>query len=137
MVKIASLLWRSVVLRRLIVCTAFHVATALQAAVLPNAEAEIGHLLSYLERSECKFFRNGRWHNGQEARAHLEKKYRYLRRRDSITTTEDFIEQVATGSRMSSQFYQVQCDGAELVPSALWLRTELIRFRQALSVEKP
>ena len=137
MAKLASLLSRSIILRYVIVLSAFHFGAGLQAAALPEAEAEIGHLLLYLERSNCKFFRNGRWHSGPEARAHLERKYRYLRSQDSITTTDEFIEQVATGSRMSSQGYQVKCDGAEQVPSAVWLRTELIRLRQAATAERP
>jgi hypothetical protein len=109
--------------------------TASPAAAAPPAE-EIGYLLSYLDRSACKFNRNGRWYSATEARAHLERKYRYLADQDSIATTEDFISLAATSSSMSGKPYQVQCAGEEPVSSAAWLRTELQRIRQA-SIARP
>jgi hypothetical protein len=36
---------------------------------------EIQYLLLSVERSGCEFYRNGSWHPGPEARAHLTRKY--------------------------------------------------------------
>ena len=41
-----------------------------------STSEEIGHLLSSLSSSGCKFYRNGTWHDSEAARAHLEKKYK-------------------------------------------------------------
>jgi hypothetical protein len=96
-----------------------------------NAQAEIAHLLSYLETSRCEFYRNGSWHDPQEARAHLEKKKNYLMKRSLIGSAEDFIEKAATASSVSGEKYQVRCRPNPAVPSGEWLRAELERFRAA------
>ncbi|MEK1841332.1 MAG: DUF5329 family protein [Pseudomonas sp.] len=44
-----------------------------QAQTTPQADQEIKGLLDFVERSECKFVRNGSEYPGPEARAHLEK----------------------------------------------------------------
>lgn len=94
-----------------------------------NSRAEIAHLLSYLETSRCEFYRNGTWYDSKEARAHLEKKYAYLMNRTLIGNAEDFIELAATGSSVSGKPYQVRCRPNASVPSGVWLRAELERFR--------
>lgn len=138
MPKMGSTIWRSVMrLHLVVVLVAFLFGTAMQAGAIPAAEAEIIYLLSYLERSDCKFNRNGSWYTASEARAHLEMKYRYLVDQESISTTEDFIDQAATASSMSGKVYLVKCGGAEEIPSAVWLKTELQRLRQAAAVRKP
>jgi hypothetical protein len=96
-----------------------------------NTQAEIAHLLSYLEISRCEFYRNGAWHDSSEARAHLEKKRNYLMNRAQIGSAEDFIEKAATASSVSGEKYQVRCRPGPAVPSGEWLRAELQRFRGA------
>jgi hypothetical protein len=96
-----------------------------------NTEAEIAHLLSYLETSRCEFYRNGSWHDSEEARAHLQKKKNYLMNRSLIRSAEDFIEKAATASSVSGEKYQVRCRPSPAVPSGEWLRAELARFRAA------
>ena len=108
-----------------------------QATAASVADVEIGQLLDYLERSGCAVYRNGRWYSASDARAHLEKKYRYLLDRELVDTTEDFIDRAATASSMSGKAYQVKCDGREQVSSAEWLTTELQRLRGASSATKP
>ena len=95
--------------------------------------SEVEHLLTYLERSGCDFERNGTWYNAVDARAHLEKKYRYLVDRDLVTKAEDFIARAAAQSSMSGQPYQVRCAGTRATPSAAWLTNELQRYRQVQS----
>lgn len=101
-----------------------------QATATSVADVEIGHLLAYLERSGCAVYRNGKWYGASDARAHLEKKYRYLLDKGMIDTTEDFIDRVATASSISGKPYQVKCDGREQVSSVEWLTMELERLRR-------
>lgn len=103
-------------------------AGAAWAAPPPSVQNEIEHLLRYLETSGCAFYRNGRWHDAPAARAHIEKKYDYLRKRDRVETTEAFIERAASQSSMSGEVYRVKCDGA-VTDSGAWLRAELRRYR--------
>jgi len=96
-----------------------------------NTQAEIAHLLSYLETSRCEFYRNGSWHDSKAARAHLEKKKNYLVNRNLIGSAEDFIEKAATASSVSDEKYQVRCRPNPSAPTGEWLRAELERFRAA------
>lgn len=103
---------------------------ATAAAPVPATEREVAHLLSHLSGSGCEFYRNGDWHAAEAARAHLEKKYRYLRDKGLVKTTEDFIQRGASESSMSHEPYQVRCAG-RVSASASWLRAELSRYRAA------
>ncbi|WP_227496693.1 YfeK family protein [Massilia litorea] len=99
------------------------------AAPEPKAQAEIAHLLDYVATPGCQFNRNGSWHDGSEARAHLQKKYDYLVKRDLVTNAESFIERGATQSSMSGKPYLVKCGGGKAVASAVYMKEELKRFR--------
>jgi hypothetical protein len=99
------------------------------AAPEPKAQAEIAHLLDYVATPGCQFNRNGSWHEGSEARAHLQKKYDYLVKRKLVTDAESFIERAASESSMSSKPYLVRCGGGQAVASAAYLKEELQRFR--------
>jgi hypothetical protein len=95
------------------------------------APAEIRHLLSYLDHSNCQFYRNGSWHNAHEARSHIEKKYQYLLERGQIGNAEEFIERAAAGSSVTGAPYEVKCNASAPIPSAQWLKEELLRYRKA------
>ena len=73
-----------------------------------NKEAEIQHLLNFVENSQCMFIRNGSEHSGPDAKAHILKKYDYYKSR--IDNAEEFIEYSATKSTMSGTKYKVRCD---------------------------
>lgn len=105
-----------------------------QARAAPPAVAadEINYLLGFIERSGCRFYRNGSWYDSHRAQSHLRDKYSYLAARDRIKTAEDFIEEAATRSSMSGIEYQIQCETAPAVPSNRWLRTALIDYRSSL-----
>lgn len=94
------------------------------------AAAEINHLLDYLSQSRCQFERNGRWHGAQEARGHIERKLRYVKKSSKDPSAEFFIQHAATGSSVTGKPYQVRCPGEPVVASADWFRTELQRFRR-------
>ena len=61
-------------------------------ALPTDSNDEISHLFSYLETSGCEFYRNGSWHTGKEASAHLKKKYQHLLDRKLVSSAESFIE---------------------------------------------
>jgi len=86
-------------------------------------------LLDFVERSECKFVRNGSEYPGAQARAHLEKKLNYLEGKNLVSSAEDFIDLAATKSSMSGKAYEVRCPTG-VQPTSTWLKMELQRQRQ-------
>jgi hypothetical protein len=111
----------------ILLAASLHGAAA--AAPEAKAQAEIAHLLDYVAAPGCQFYRNGSWHEGAEARAHLKKKYDYLLKRDLVTNAESFVELAASESSMSGKPYQVKCGGGKAVASGPYLTEELQRFR--------
>jgi hypothetical protein len=105
-------------------------AAAYAGELPPVAEAEIMHLLDFISGSECEFYRNGTWYASDKARAHLERKYRYLLKNRLISKAEDFIARAATESSLSGEAYKVRCDKS-VSTSAAWLSAELKRLRAA------
>ena len=95
----------------------------------PATQREIAGLFATLEHSNCRFARNGAWYDAARARAHLQRKYDWLLRRNAIARTEDFIDLAATKSSMSGRPYLVQCPGAAAVQSGPWFRAALARLR--------
>ena len=92
--------------------------------------AEVKHLLTFAEASDCQFNRNDTWHDGKEARAHLETKYDYFVKRNAISSAEDFITKVATKSSLSGREYHIRCPNGKALTSAHWLSAELQRYRR-------
>ncbi|MDB5871824.1 MAG: hypothetical protein JWQ07_1266 [Ramlibacter sp.] len=103
----------------------------------PAAKREIEQLLSRLAASGCQFQRNGSWHDGPEARAHIERKYRYVLERHMVATTEDFISQAATESSMSGKAYAVKCPNQQELPSAKWMEAQLKVLRGSKQAAQP
>ncbi len=98
------------------------------AAIQSGSKAEITHLLTYIETTQCQYIRNGDTHNGPEAVAHINKKYDYYR--DDIDSAEDFIRLSATKSMISGSKYYIKCPGSAKVQSSQWLLDELGRYRE-------
>jgi hypothetical protein len=92
---------------------------------------EIDALLTGLQSSGCQFNRNDSWYSGAEAKDHLLRKLRYIEGRDTIQSTEQFIELTASRSSSSGQAYQVRCDGQASVASQDWLTRQLTVIRGA------
>lgn len=103
------------------------------AAPPPVAEREIAALIAELGRSGCRFERNGRWYDAATARAHLQKKYDYLRKRDLVDSAEQFIARGASESSMSGKPYRVQCAPQPATPAAAWFKQRLAAIRAAAS----
>ena len=92
-----------------------------------NPPLEVQHLLDYLRASDCVMERNGERHSGEDAYAHVKKKYDYFR--DEIKTPEEFIEYAATKSTMSGKYYWVICPDDPPVRTRDWFLDELHRYR--------
>lgn len=92
------------------------------------AKGEIDHLLQYVAASSCTFVRNGSEYPAEKARDHLESKYHFVGSR--ISSAEDFIKYLATGSSMSGEPYHVKCGNVDELSGA-WLTAELNRYRRS------
>jgi len=98
----------------------------------PAIRAEIDGLMAKMSTSNCQFERNGSWHNAAEARTHLLRKLDYIEgRRETLQSTEQFIEAAASKSSFSGRPYRVKCGNAEAMPSRDWLHRELKLLRAA------
>lgn len=95
-----------------------------------RTQAEIDHLIKFIAKSECRFNRNGSWHGMVAARTHVNAKYEYLVERGQIDSAEAFIEKAASQSSLSGMEYLVECPGSTAMPSATWLKNELVRYRR-------
>ena len=100
-------------------------------AATPTAtKAEITHLLNTVEQSQCRFNRNGSWHDAKSAKKHLASKFEYLDKRDMLPTAESFIKLGASSSSSSGKSYMMACEGQQPVTSAVWLVEELNKYRK-------
>lgn len=104
------------------------VATAAPSAA---AQREISGLMQALERSGCRFQRNGSWFGAAEAKSHLQRKYDYLLKRDLADTPEQFIERAASRSSISGRAYRVACPGAAEQDASAWFQQQLRDLRAA------
>ena len=95
--------------------------------------AEIDALIQALADSGCEFQRNGTWHGAAQAKAHLQRKYDWLRKRGLADTPELFIERAASRSSASGRTYRVRCPGQVEISSADWFGARLRRLRAAES----
>lgn len=100
------------------------------AAPSPVAEREIDALLAALQASPCRFQRNGSWYPAAEAKAHLQRKYDYLRKRDLAASAEQFIERGASRSSSSGEAYRVACPGQPEQDAATWFAQQLAALRR-------
>ena len=100
------------------------------APIPPAIRAEIDGLMARMSASSCQFERNGSWHNAADARSHLLRKLDYIEgRRETLQSTEQFIELAASKSSFSGKPYRVKCGTAAPVPSRDWLNRELKSLR--------
>lgn len=114
------------------IAISFAIALApMPASAAPSAQAqrEIDALIAGLGGSGCRFERNGDWHDAAAAKAHLRKKYEYLRKREMADTAELFIERAASRSSISGKAYRVRCGRDAPVESATWFKRKLAEIR--------
>lgn len=113
----------------MLIATVLATAQVYAAELTSDAQQEIEALLSRLGKSDCKFQRNGKWHDAAEAQAHLRRKLDYLVERELVASTEQFIERAASKSSRSGKAYQVQCGKRAPMASGPWLRVQLRALR--------
>ncbi|PPT91175.1 hypothetical protein XthCFBP4691_08845 [Xanthomonas theicola] len=115
------------------------VVAAMAAVAVPAQAAarEIRSLLAALQASPCRFQRNGSWYSGAQARAHLQRKYDYLRQRDLAASAEQFIERGASRSSVSGQPYRVACPGQPEQDAAAWFAQRLAALRRHAASAAP
>ena len=89
-------------------------------AVSPEEQPRVDALLAAVEReTDLVFIRNGSEHTAQEAASHLRLK---LRRAGSrVTTAEQFIDHLASGSSFSGKPYMIRQPGQEPEPAGQFL----------------
>ena len=104
---------------------------AANAEMTAPVKEEIRNLLTRLEQSGCEFNRNGSWYSGAEAKSHLMRKLDYVDGKFTVKNTEQFIDMAASQSSSSGKAYQVRCQGAAPVNSAIWLKSQLQQLRSA------
>jgi len=92
-----------------------------------DTAGEIGNLLSAVGKSDCAFIRNGRKYSALEAEAHLRLKLRRGQR--YATTTEKFIDRLASNSSITRKPYKIECDNHQPIDSAEWLTAKLKYIR--------
>lgn len=94
-----------------------------------SEDEKIQQLISKVESlTGAVFIRNGSEHTPREAADHLRRKLDSSNGR--IRTAEDFIQQIATGSSISGEEYQIRFTDGRSVPSHEYLRDELQRLNQ-------
>jgi hypothetical protein len=91
------------------------------------AQAEIAALLAAVGTSGCAFIRNDEPGTAAAARAHLERKYRYARKK--LDSAESFIERVASKSSTTGRPYLVECPDEPPQPAREWLFDRLAEIR--------
>jgi hypothetical protein len=114
--------------KALLFCALLLASTPAFTAPSPAAKKEIGQLMDALSHSGCQFQRNGSWYGAAEARAHLQRKYDYLLKKDRVDTAEQFIQRAASESSVSGRSYRVKCQGREQDASA-WFGGQLQKLR--------
>ena len=107
-----------------------------RAGPTPDVLRDVEHLLGYIEKSGCEFYRNGTWSDAKTAQGHVRMKYETLARQAKVVTAKDFIEKAASESSLSGSPYQIRCGANPAVLSRVWLSEELARY-QAAAISAP
>ena len=87
----------------------------------------IAALLTAVGSSGGTFIRNDEPGTATAARAHLERKYRYARKK--LDSAETFIERVASQSSTTGRPYLVECRGEPQERVQEWLFSRLAEIR--------
>jgi hypothetical protein len=112
---------------RLIVLVTLLGVCAQSAIAEEELESTIKYLLAYVKNADVVFIRNNREHTGDEAAAHMRRKYEHFK--DQVRTPEDFIRFAATKSLMSGKPYQVRMKNGKTMLTQKWLEDALEKYR--------
>jgi hypothetical protein len=89
-------------------------------------ESEVAYLLEFVAGSGCDFVRNGSAHDPDEAADHL--RLKYSRGKRYLSSTEHFIDRLASESSWTGKPYSVTCNGLS-EPAGPWLHRALDSYR--------
>jgi len=95
-------------------------------SIADEVEDEIIQLIGVVAESGCDFIRNGDRHNAEDAADHLSLKYRRGKRYSS--STERFIDRLASESSWSGDPYFIVCENVQHTAND-WLHTALQSLR--------
>ena len=96
--------------------------------------ARIDYLLERISKSPYNFLRNGSRYTGKQAKNHF--RWKYFLKHGEVKTAEDFVNRVATRSKISGEPYFVQLAGRRRYPLQTVLLEELSSFDQALEKKR-
>jgi len=103
----------------------------LAASAMTRAETsmdeEIDYLLAAVAGSGCMFIRNGKESEAAAAVDHLQMKRKRGKR--YYSSTEEFIERIASSSSWSGKPYFIACGEMDPTPIKDWYLTVLAEFR--------
>jgi len=88
-----------------------------------SEEQKINQLITFVEKSEAKFVRNGTVYSGVEAAKHL--KMKREKAGTKIKTARDFIDLIASKSSMSGDAYLMRYKNGQTIPVRDILYNEL------------
>ena len=95
-----------------------------------SEQAKIEALIASVQNLKgAVFIRNGSEYDGAKAAEHLHRKLDYAG--SKITTAEQFIDKLATGSSMSGKPYKIRFAAGRTVESAVYFREELRKLEAA------
>ncbi len=114
--------------------SAFEKALSLPPSSDEVEKAKIEYLLERIGKSPYNFIRNGTQHSGKKAEAHL--KWKYLRNQKNATTAEQFIDQIATRSKISGEKYWVVLPDKRRIALRDFLLYELRSFDESLEEKR-
>lgn len=110
--------------------TSFEKALALPPASKEVERTRIEYLLERIAKSPYNFIRNGTQHSGKRAQIHL--RWKYLRNQKKAATAEQFINDIATRSKISGEKYLVVLPDKRRIPLQNFLVHELHSFNESL-----
>jgi hypothetical protein len=97
-------------------------------AASATMDEEIDALLAAVSTSECVFIRNGKEYDVEKAVSHLQMK----RKRGGryFSTTEEFIENIASKSSFSGRPYEIRCGDDAPQRAGDWFNDRLQEIRK-------
>jgi hypothetical protein len=102
-------------------------ATEADGASAADADTEIHYLIETTGKRDCSFIRNGKSHTATDAESHLRLKYSNGKR--WVSSTEQFIDRIASKSSWTGKKYYIDCPGAERQLAGDWMSARLVQYR--------
>lgn len=97
-----------------------------------SEQEKIQRLLTFVEKSEVTFIRNGVEYAPKDAAAHMRYKLDYAGKR--VKTAEQFIQHIASKSSVSGKPYMVRTKDGKEMEAGKWLGDELARLEVSATV---